>query len=218
MTQISRIDADKNTTPTDYSPMRPGLLERWILVWHIVYIGGLLAGLAFALWDTRGAWGWREAALVGVVALLIVAYARALIFEKRWPHPTWFLALYFAFALGLLGLAAWLNSAFVYVIGMLFGQMFAIMPPVLVMPGVVAVLAVIILSANGWRLPDDMTLTGALFIAAQAALMMLLYLYIYHVFRTSQERARLVNDLRAANEQLARAQACLLYTSPSPRD
>jgi len=37
--------------------------------------------------------------------------------------------------------------------------------------------------------------------------MMLLYLYIYHVFRTSQERARLVNDLRAANEQLARAQA-----------
>ena len=95
-----------------------------------------------------------------------------------------------------LGLAAWLNSAFVYVIGMLFGQMFAIMPPVLVMPGVVAVLAVIILSANGWRLPDDMTLTGALFIAAQAALMMLLYLYIYHVFRTSQERADLVNELR----------------------
>ena len=195
------------TTPTEYSPMRPGLFQRWMLVWHVVYIGGLLVGLTVALWNTRGAWGWREAALVVVVAALIVAYARVLIFEKRWPHPTWFLALYFAFALGLLGLAAWLNSAFVYIIGMLFGQMFAIMPPVLVMPGVVAVLAVIILSANGWRLPDDMTLTGALFIAAQAALMMLLYLYIYHVFRTSQERADLVNELRAANEQLARAQA-----------
>jgi signal transduction histidine kinase len=195
------------TSPTDYSPMRPGLFERWLLVWHVVYIGGLLTGLAVALWRTHGAWGWREAALVVVVAALIAAYARVLIFEKRWPHPTWFLALYFAFALGLLGLAAWLNSAFVYVIGMLFGQMFAIMPPVLAVPGVVAVLAAIILSANGWRLPDDMTLTGALFIAAQVALMMLLYLYIYHVFRTSRERAGLVNELRAANEQLARAQA-----------
>jgi len=110
MTQISRIDADKNTTPTDYSPMRPGLLERWIVIWHIVYIGGLLAGLAFALWDRRGAWGWREAALVGVVALLIVIYARALIFEKRWPHPPWYLALYFSFALGLLALASWVQT------------------------------------------------------------------------------------------------------------
>lgn len=193
------------TTPTEYSPLRPGLFERWLVVWHIVYIGGLLAALAFALWNTRGAWGWREAALVAVVATLIVAYARVLIFEKRWPHPTWFLALYFSFALALLGLAAWLNPVFVYVIGMLFGQMFAIVPPVLVVPGVVAVLAVIILSANGWQLPAVMNWAAALSIGAQAALALLLYFYIYHVFRTSQERAGLVNELRAANEQLARA-------------
>ena len=194
-------------TPTDYSPMRPGLFERWLLVWHVVYVGGLLVGLAIALWGTRGAWGWREAALVAVVAVLIVAYARVLIFEKRWPHPTWFLALYFAFALSLLGVAAWLNPVFVYIIGMLFGQLFAIMPPVLAVPGVIAVLGTIILSANGWRIPDGLTWSRALFIAAQGVLMLLLYFYIYHVFRTSGERARLVNELRDANEQLARAQA-----------
>ncbi|MBP8949903.1 MAG: hypothetical protein KBG73_13765, partial [Candidatus Promineofilum sp.] len=193
------------TTPTDYSPMRPGLFERWLIVWHTVYIGGLLVGLVFALWETRGAWGWREAALAGIVAVLIAAYTRVLIFEKRWPHPTWFLALYFSFALALLGLAAWLNPVFVYIIGMLFGQLFAIMPPVLAVPGVIAVLGTIILSANGWRLPDGLTTSNALFIGAQAALMLLLYFYIYHVFRTSWERARLVNELRAANEQLARA-------------
>ena len=104
-----------------------------------------------------------------------------------------------------LGLAAWLNPVFVYIIGMLFGQLFAIMPPVLAVPGVIAVLGTIILSANGWRLPDGLTTSNALFIGAQAALMLLLYFYIYHVFRTSWERARLVNELRAANEQLARA-------------
>ena len=192
--------------PADYTPMRPRLFERWLLVWHTVYVGGLLVGLAVALWQTRGAWGWREAALVGVVVALIVAYARVLIFEKRWPHPTWFLALYFGLALALLGLAAWLNSVFVYLIGMLFGQMFAIMPPVLIVPGILAVLVTIALSAEGWRLPDGLTWGDALSIGVQAALMLLLYYYIYHVFRASQERARLVNELRAANEQLARAQ------------
>ena len=194
-----------NPTPTDYSPMRPGLFERWLVVWHIVYIGGLLAGLAFALWQTRGAWGWQEAALVAIVVVLIAIYARVLIFEIRWPYPTWFLALYFSVALALLGLATWLHPVFVYVIGMLFGQMFAIAPPVLIVPGVLAILTTIILSANGWRLPDSVDWTDALFIAAQVALALLLYLYIYHVFRTSWERARLVNELRAANVQLAHA-------------
>ena len=195
-----------NPTPTDYSPMRPGLFERWLVVWHIVYSCGLLVGLTIALWNTRGAWGWREAALVLIVATLIAVYARVFIFEMRWPYPTWFLAIYFSLALALLGLAAWLHPVFVYAIGMLFGQLFAIAPPVLIVPGVVAILATIILSANGWRLPEDIDWADALFIAAQAALMLLLYLYIYHVFRTSSERARLVNELRAANEQLARAQ------------
>ena len=195
-----------NPTPTDYSPMRPGLFERWLVVWHTVYIGGLLVGLTLALWSTRGAWGWREAALPVVVAVLIAAYVRVFIFEMRWPYPIWFLALYFSLALALLGLAAWLHPVFVYVIGMLFGQMFAIAPPVLIVPGVVAILTTIILSANGWRLPDNLTGSGVLFIAAQAALALLLYFYIYHVFRTSWERAGLVNELRAANDQLARAQ------------
>ena len=195
-----------NPTPTDYSPMRPGLFERWLVVWHIVYSGGRWVGLTIALWNTRGAWGWREAALVLIVATLIAVYARVFIFEMRWPYPTWFLAIYFSLALALLGLAAWLHPVFVYAIGMLFGQLFAIAPPVLIVPGVVAILATIILSANGWRLPEDIDWADALFIAAQAALMLLLYLYIYHVFRTSSERARLVNELRAANEQLARAQ------------
>jgi signal transduction histidine kinase len=193
------------TTPTEYSPLRPGLFERWLVVWHIVYIGGLLSALGFALWDTRGGWGGRELALAAVVATLIALYARVLIFDFRWPYPTWFLALYFSVALALLGLAAWLNPVFVYVIGMLFGQLFAIVPPVLVVPGVLAILSVIIFSANGWRLPAVMNWATALAIGAQAALAILLYFYIYHVFRTSQDRAHLVNELRAANEQLAQA-------------
>ena len=155
------------TTPTDYRPLRPGLFERWLAVWHTIYIGGLLAGLAYAFWDTRGMWGWREAALVAVVAVLIVAYARFIIRAKRWPHPTWLLGLYFSFAIALLALAAWLHPVFVYLIGMLFGQMFAILPPVLIAPAILALLATIILSANGWRLPTDLDWGDALSIGVQ---------------------------------------------------
>jgi len=195
------------TTPIEYSPMRAGLFRRWLMVWHVLYIGGLLTCLVIALWSTRGAWGAREAALVGVVAVLIAVYARVLIFETRWPYPNWFLAVYFCFCLALLGLAAWLNPVFIYVIGMLFGQMFGIMPPVLVLPGIVAVLAVILLASNDFRLVTGLDLGDGLFIGAQIGLMMLLYLYIYHVFRTSQERAGLVNELRAAQAELERSRA-----------
>jgi signal transduction histidine kinase len=51
-------------------------------------------------------------------------------------------------------------------------------------------------------LPGGVDWRDALLIAGQLGLMMVLYLYIYHVVRASQERARLVNELRAANEQL----------------
>ncbi len=196
------------TTPSpEYSPLRSGLFQRWLVIWHTVYMGGLLLALGVALWGARGAWGWREAALVGIVAVLLAGYWAMFIREGRWPHPNWLLALYFAGALALVALAAWLNGVFVYVVGMLFGQMFALLPPALAAPGAAAVLAVILLAANDWRLPADFGWAGVLFVAAQLGLMFLLYLYIYHVFRTSQERAGLVNELRAANEQLARAQA-----------
>ena len=196
------------TTPLpEYSPLRASLFQRWMLIWHAVYIGGLLLALGAALWVARGAWGWREAALAGIVAALLAGYWALFVREVKWPHPNWLLALYFAGVLALLALAAWLNGLFVYVIGMLFGQMFALLPPALALPGVAAVLGVILLAANDWRLPADVSWLSALFVAAQLGLMYLLYLYIYHVFRTSQERAGLVNELRAANEQLARAEA-----------
>jgi signal transduction histidine kinase len=88
---------------------------------------------------------------------------------------------------------------------MLFGQMFGILTPVLILPGVVAVLAVIILASRGWQLPTDYDWRDWLLIAVQVMGMFLLYLFIYHGFRTSGERARLVNELQAANKQLEQA-------------
>lgn len=193
--------------PPEYTPMRPGLFQRWLTLWHIIYVGGLLGVLGLALEDTWGAWGWREAALVAIVAVLITAYVRLLVFELRWPYPNWLLTLYFSGALGLLALATWLHPVFIFIVGMLFGQMFGILPPVLALPGATAVLGVILLASNNWQLPRDIGWGTVLFVAGQLGLMLMLYLYVYHVFRTSQERAGLVNELRAANEQLERARA-----------
>lgn len=174
-------------------------------VWHIVYIGGLLLTLGAALWGTRGAWGWREAALVAIVAVLIPLYVRVLVFEFRWPYPNWFWALYYGSVIALLAWAVWINPVFIWAIAMLFGQMFGVLPPLLAFPGVLAVLGVILLAANDWQLPQQISWRGVAFVAVQFGGMFILYLYIYHVFRTSQERAKLVNELTAAKSQLERA-------------
>ncbi len=191
--------------PDEYSPLRGPLFQRWMRVWHTVYIGGLLLILGFSLWGSRGAWGWQQALLVAIVAVLIVAYSRLLIFETRWPYPNWLLAAYFAFVLVLLGVASWIDPIFIGALAMLFGQMMGILPPVLILPGLVAVLASVILASNGWRLPTGFTWLSVLLWGGQLVGMFLLYLYIYHGFRTSQERAQLVNELRAATAQLERA-------------
>lgn len=193
------------SSPPEYAIMRGPLFRRWLLVWHTLYIGGLLATLGVALWTTFGAWGWREAALVAIVAILIAVYTRTFVFETRWPYPNWFLILYYTFTIALLAVATWLNPVFIWAVGMLFGQIFGILPPGLAIPGGVAVLAVILLASNDWRLPGQFSWANALFIGVQIGGMLLLYLYIYHVFRTSQERAELVNELTAATEQLERA-------------
>ena len=194
------------TPPADeYSPIRGPLFQRWMRVWHTVYIGGLLLILGFSLWGSRGAWGWQQALLVAIVAVLIVAYSRLLIFETRWPYPNWLLAAYFAFVLVLLGVASWIDPIFIGALAMLLGQMFGILPPVLILPGLAAVLAAIVLASNRWRLPTGFTWQDGLILGSQVVGMFLLYLYIYHGFRTSQERAGLVNELRAATAQLERA-------------
>ena len=196
------------TTPPpadQYSPIRGPLFQRWLRVWHTAYIGGLLVVLGLSLWGSRGSWGWQQAALVLIVAVLIVAYGRMLVFETRWPYPNWVLALYFGSVLALLSVASWIDPLFIWVIGMLIGQMMGILPPVLILPGLIAVLAAIIMASNGWQLPPGFTWQDGLLLGIQIVGMFMLYLYIYHGFRTSQERGRLVNELRAATAQLERA-------------
>lgn len=197
MTQIPQLP--------EQSPMRGSLFQRWLMVWHIFYIAGLLITLGVALWRAWGAWGWQQAALVAIVAVLIAAYARVLIFETRWPYPNWFLALYFGAAIVLMALAIRIDTVFLWAIVMLIGQMFGILPPILAIPGVTSVMSVIFLAANQWRLPSGITLRDVLIVAIQLGGMFIFYLYFYHVFRSSQERAMLVNELTAAKAELERA-------------
>jgi signal transduction histidine kinase len=194
-----------NESIREYSPMRAGLFERWLLVWHVIYIGGLAITLGISLWRTRDNWGWRELALVAIVAILVVLYLRVVAFSKRWPHPNWFIALYYVVVICLLAFAAWLNPVFIWTTGMLFGQMFGILPPALAIPGAIILVLVWIFQFNDFRLPTNWNFTDALIIAGQLGMILLLYLYIYHLIRTSQERALLVNELRAAQAQLEHA-------------
>lgn len=194
-----------NEAAREYSPMRAGLFERWLMVWHVLYFAGLGVTLGIALWRTRGNWGWPELALIGIVATLVILYLRLIVRPKRWPHPNWLMTLYYGVVISLLAVAIWLNPVFLWTTGMLIGQMFGVLPPALAVPGVILVILVWIFQFNGYHLPNNWTVTDGLIIAGQLGMVLLLYLYIYHLIRTSQERAHLVNELRAAQAQLERA-------------
>lgn len=194
-------------TPDDALPMRPRLFERWLRVWHALYISGLLIALGVALWETWGAWDWRDALLAAIVAVLIVAYLRVIAFAAHWPPPDRLFIAYYAATIALIGIAIWLNPVFIWVIGMLFGQMFGVLPPRLAVPGVLVVFVVILLASAGWQIPSGFGWGDAFSLAVQITTVLLLYLYFYHVFRTSQERGRLVAELRAAQAELEKVHA-----------
>lgn len=87
---------------------------------------------------------------------------------------------------------------------MLFGQMMGILPPVLILPGLVAVLASVILASNGWRLPTGFTWQAACCGAARSWACSC----STSTSTTASAPARsapLVNELRAATAQLERA-------------
>jgi signal transduction histidine kinase len=193
-----------NTTPP--TPPTESVLNRWIRIWHIVYITGLLIFAALALWTTRGAWGATTVAMVGIVAVLIALYARVLMLAPSWPLPAWQLALYYLTTIGLWLVLLQINPLFYYGIGMVIGQMLGVLPAAAALPGVAVLVSLIVLSSSDWRVNlAGISAGDVLAVAVPVAFSFLLYLYIYMIIRSNRQTQTLVNQLQAANQALAEA-------------
>lgn len=185
-------------------PLPPRQYGWYITFWHFVYMGGLALMLGLTLWEARAALGWREAALVVLVAGQVALYLWNFILNDRWPLPGWRLAAYFGGSIALWLVEWWLTDDFGWVGMAYFGQMFGILPPLLAVPGTLILFTLIV---GLGRDLDFSVLTTGEFLGPLLgwASTIVFYLFVYYVTRTSSQRGALVQELRAAQAALEAA-------------
>jgi|SRR5712692_7263068 len=82
-------DTSSSVPPAFCYPMPDHLYRGYRWLWHLLSLGLLALILGLALWDTRTAWDWRQAALIGLVSLQIALHLKTFVLNHPWPLPWW---------------------------------------------------------------------------------------------------------------------------------
>jgi signal transduction histidine kinase len=183
-------------------PLPEGQFKRFIIVFHVVFIGGLLCSLFFHWRRVGNLWSLRETTLWLLVATQVGLYLRYFVIQLN-PQinpKSW--GVYFLAAFGL-WLAEWrLEPGFEWAIGALLGQMFGVLRPRTSIPASCLVFATYFGLKLGWERLTTLALwewaMGLAMIASWSAL----GLFIHKLVVTSSERARLIQELEAARRQV----------------
>ncbi len=171
----------------------------WDIISLLIFSGAAVSVFA----GDWGAFTWRTWTVAGL--LLAQGALYVLCIERRgWPIARRWLASYF---IG--GLSLWLGAGLlepaVWWVGMTyFGQMFGLLPPRATLLGTFVINVLIILQITGWNLAN--ATLGMLFgFGFQWAGGMAVYLFIFNIVQTSQERGHLIARLEAAQRELEAA-------------
>jgi signal transduction histidine kinase len=186
------------------TPLPPGVFARYVSFWHVLYLGLLAVLLGYVVWTAWPALVWRHAALALLVAGQAALYVVTFIRPRRWPRPGWWMAGYFLGSLALWYLEWQLDERFFWLIMSYFGQMFGTLPPIAAVPGMTLIYVFVTGQGAGWDFLQWPVgeLTG---VGMGWASFIVVYWFIYRVSRTSEERAGLIRELRAAQAALEAA-------------
>jgi signal transduction histidine kinase len=188
------------------APVPPPLplrqFQRFITVFHFVFLGGLALILALRWRQPGFAWRPQDTALLALVLLQAGLYLR---FFLR-PPPQWrWWAVHFVAGFGI-WLAEWrLEAAYEWVGLAYLGQMFGVLPPRYSLPAATAVFAAYLSEKFGW---DQLTHLGGWMWFGLLSVMgawSALGLFLHRLATTSSERARLIQELQAAQRELEAA-------------
>ena len=186
-------------------PLPGKQFSRFILVFHVVFLGGL-AMILFNRWQQPAfAWSWRELWLASLIAAQSAAYLRFFAFPNHWAKSYRGWGVYFCVIFALWFLSWRVERGLEWAIMAYMGQMFGVLPPRFSIPSTLLVLLIYLPTRIGWdRLPSVSTkewLAYGGFAIGWSAL----GLFIHRLVVTSAERAKLIQQLQAAQRELEAA-------------
>jgi len=199
--------SDSATAPTGSAalPLPEGQFKRFIVVFHVVFIGGLLCSLFFH-WRRAGISGDRREItlwllVVSQIGLYLWYFVRQL--NRQLDPKLW--AGYFLAAFSL-WLGEWrLEPGFEWAVGALLGQMFGVLPPRVSLPASGLVFVTYFGLKLGWERLTTLALWEWLMGLAIIVSWSALGLFIHKLVVTSSERAQLIQELEAARRQVEMA-------------
>jgi len=183
-------------------PLPDRQFKRFITVFHVVFVGGLVCSLIFRWRRTGLNWTWSDTSLVLLVAAQIALYLRFFVVRRvdRFALRWW--GLYFVGAFGV-WLVEWrLEPDFEWAIGALLGQMFGVLPPGASLPASGSIFAGYFAFKFGWSKLAALNLWEWMMGLAMITAWTSLGLFIHKLVVTSSDRARLIQELEAARRQL----------------
>jgi len=195
---------DQRRRPEHYAPIPLPTLRGFLTFFHVL----TFLALGIAIFNTlASAWGnlsWREA--VVCLALLAQAglYLRLVALNPTYPPPRWVTPTYFTSAL-LLWVLEMLLAPHLFWLGFAFiGQMFGILTTLQALAGTIFVFFIIVTFAPFGR---QLLAAPGEFIGwlTSWVSMVILLIYLSHLTRTSRERARLIDELQQAKQELEAA-------------
>jgi len=190
---------DPTATPLpDELPLPGKQFQRFILVFHVVFIAGLVLTL-LNRWQQPGfAWSERELGLLALIATQCAAYLRFFAFPNHWAKSWCAWGVYFCVAFTLWFVSWRVERGFEWAIMAYMGQMFGVLQPRFSIPSTLLVLLVYLPTRIGWERLPTVTPKEWLgyggFVFGWSAL----GLFLHRLVVTSAERAKLIQQLQAA--------------------
>ena len=178
---------------------------RYIFIFSIITLVSLGGALAYVLWNAQFTLTWQEAVVVAGLLTQIGLYIWLGYTGKDEGFSSRMLAIFFSASL-----AIWLVEFFLYpdifwLVYLYIGQMFGMLRLRIALPVSIVLGLFTVVAQTGWYFGSENTqdfLVGLGF----WAFILVFMVYINQVGRTSQERAHLINELKAAQKELEAAQ------------
>jgi len=188
-----------------FLPLPARQYGRFILIFSIITLVSLGGALAYVLWNARMAMTWREVVVVAGLLTQIGLYIWLGTTGKDESLTSRMLAIFFCASLAIWLVEFLLYPSIFWLVYMYIGQMFGMLRLRIALPVSIVLGLFTVVVQTGWRFGGENTQDFLVGLGYWAFILVFM-VYINQLRRTSQERAQLINELTAAQQELEAAQ------------